>query len=154
MTWFELFLSVSFSINELMPKTLDAEEDGKGSLCALYRKETWSPKLEQAPRQCRRKHTLRSVSVRTCVTDTLACTRAALTLPQLKFFVPAGARVHRRRRTRCSLILLLLPGSRRMFSRIILYIYIYIKDFSYLSFFLIIFTSMYLPSRSSFIILN
>lgn len=116
---------ISFFFDQLMPKTLDAEEDGKGSLCALYRKETWSPKLEQAPRQCRRKHTLRSVSVRTCVTDTLACTRAALTLPQLKFFVPAGARVHRRRRTRCSLILLLLPGSRRMFSRIILYIYIY-----------------------------
>lgn len=115
-----------------MPKTLNAEEDGKGSLCV--RKETWSPKLEQAPRQCRRKHTLRSVSVRTCVTDTLACTRAALTLPQLKFFVPAGARVHRRRRTRCSLILLFLPRSRRMFFRIILYIYI-IRDFSYLPFF-------------------
>lgn len=116
-----------------MPKILNSEEDGKGSLCALYRKETWSPKLEQAPRQCRRKHTLRSVSVRTCVTDTLACTRAALTLPQLKFFVPAGARVHRRRRTRCSLILL-LPGSKRMFSRIFIYIYT-IRDFSYLSFF-------------------
>lgn len=78
-------------------------------------------------------NTLRSVSVRTCVTDTLACTRAALTLPQLKFFVPAGARVHRRRRTRCSLILL-LPGSKRMFSRIFIYIYT-IRDFSYLSFF-------------------
>lgn len=132
-----------------MSKILDAEKNEKGSLCVLYRKETWSSKLQQAPRQCRRKHTLRSVSVRTCVTDTLACTRAALTLPQLKFFVPVGARVHRRRRTRCSLILLLLPGSRVMFSRIILYIYIYFQGFFLsLFFFLIIFTNIYLPDHS------
>lgn len=131
-----------------MSKILDAEKNEKGSLCVLYRKETWSPKLQQAPRQCRRKHTLRSVSVRTCVTDTLACTRAALTLPQLKFFVPVGARVHRRRRTRCSLILLLLPGSRVMFSRIILYIYIFSGIFLIPFFFLIIFTNIYLPDHS------
>lgn len=131
-----------------MSKILDAEKNEKGSLCVLYRKETWSSKLQQAPRQCRRKHTLRSVSVRTCVTDTLACTRAALTLPQLKFFVPVGARVHRRRRTRCSLILLLLPGSRVMFSRIILYIYIFSGIFLIPFFFLIIFTNIYLPDHS------
>lgn len=134
-----------------MSKILDAEKNEKGSLCVLYRKETWSSKLQQAPRQCRRKHTLRSVSVRTCVTDTLACTRAALTLPQLKFFVPVGARVHRRRRTRCSLILLLLPGSRVMFSRIILYIY-------FQGFFLSLFFSnyfyKYISTRSFFIIWN
>lgn len=131
-----------------MSKILDAEKNEKGSLCVLYRKETWSSKLQRAPRQCRRKHTLRSVSVRTCVTDTLACTRAALTLPQLKFFVPVGARVHRRRRTRCSLILLLLPGSRVMFSRIILYIYIFSGIFLIPFFFLIIFTNIYLPDHS------
>lgn len=131
-----------------MSKILDAEKNEKGSLCVLYRKETWSSKLQQAPRQCRRKHTLRSVSVRTCVTDTLACTRAALTLPQLKFFVPVGARVHRRRRTRCSLILLLLSGSRVMFSRIILYIYIFSGIFLIPFFFLIIFTNIYLPDHS------
>lgn len=137
-----------------MSKILDAEKNEKGSLCVLYRKETWSSKLQRAPRQCRRKHTLRSVSVRTCVTDTLACTRAALTLPQLKFFVPVGARVHRRRRTRCSLILLLLPGSRVMFSRIILYIYIYIfRDFSYPFFFSNYFYK-YISTRSFFIIWN
>lgn len=113
-----------------MPKTLNAEEDGKGSLCALYRKETWSPKLEQAPRQCRRKHTLRSVSVRTCVTDTLACTRAALTLPQLKFFVHACTDGD----ARDALLSFSSYQDRGECFSGLFYIYI-IRDFSYLPFF-------------------